>query len=172
MTSRVAHASVLLCLVSAVCLTAHTVSPFQDGWLRLYDLRSEGCIFQKRLSAGNPGSVNDVAFGAGRLLVALADGHVSVLDARSGFATVSALAGHQAPVQSVRIAPNNPDVAVSAASNGWLLVHDLRRADSEQKCQAAYALGLTTVGGINAMWVGNDRVVAVGDDGQPTILQY
>lgn len=144
-----------------------------DGFLRLYDLRSESCIFQKRLSTGNPGSVTDVAFGLGRLAVGLSDGVVSVLDARQGFKTVSVLSGHRAPVQAVRFAPNDPDVLVSAASNGWVAVHDLSAAPSVGgKIDAAYALGLTTSGGINAMYVGDDRVVVAGDDGQPVILQY
>ena len=142
-----------------------------DGSLRLYDLRAESCIFQKRLSAGNPGSVTDVAFGMGRLAVSLSDGVASLLDARAGFKTVAVLGGHRAPLQALRFAPNNSDVIVSAASNGWVAVHDVSEP-TESKIDAAYAMGLTTAGGINAMHVGNDRVVVAGDDGQPVILQY
>jgi WD40 repeat protein len=147
-----------------------------DGFLRLYDLRSSSCILQRRLSEGNPGSVNDVAFAPGKLVVALADGVCKVVDARGGWRTSAVLRGHRSPVSAVKVPPEcDGAVAVSSGSNGWVTVHDLRKADGNESdpvitIDAAYAMGLTTAGGINALWAGADRVIAAGDDGQPVIL--
>jgi hypothetical protein len=69
------------------------------------------------------------------------------------------------------------EVAVSTGSNGWLCVHDLRSCEDTghaqpQPLEAAYAVGITTVGGVNALWVGEGGVaVAAGDDGQPVVLR-
>jgi WD40 repeat protein len=153
-----------------------------DGFIRLYDLRTETSIFQRRLSEGQPGSVNDVAFSPhGYLVTALSDGVGKVLDMRSGFKTISILQGHQSPVTNLQL-PIGTDaqIAVSTGSNGWLCVHDLRglvhAEDTEgvgsvPTIQPKYAFGLTSQGGINALWSGSDRVVAAGDDGQPNVLK-
>lgn len=155
-----------------------------DGHLRLFDLRSEQCIYDKRLSTGRPGSVTSVAFSVGRVIVGLSDGHCCVLDARSGFESVAHLLGHQAPVQCVNVPPGQPNVVCSAASNGWMTVHDLDGASSNGNVHstsgknrpigidATYAVGLTTQGGVNAMWCGESALVAACDDGLPVILRY
>jgi len=150
-----------------------------DGFLRLYDLRSEACVLQRRISEGQPGSVNDVAFSTqGRLVAALSDGVLRVLDARADWRSVNTLRGHRSPVTTVKVVPgSNGDVAVSAGSNGWMCVHDLRPCEDlgdahPLPLDAQYAFGLTTAGGVNALWAGERTLVAAGDDGQPVVLQF